>query len=196
MGAGVYCGRRSKTNLDAPDECSDGGFALHGTLSGQAQSCGSAIGIFSWFGRKDFASADAIVRSDVEPGAKMFFARPSAHIQTDFGKNSLHCQHIQSGQFGQVSACHLLKVMTAECFQTLLSRAQLIQIRRSHFDFCFESSKGLFDVLIALHDFELIAVVKFQCGLQCEEMFRALIAFQGLGNLLGAAPDLRVLELG
>jgi hypothetical protein len=30
MGAGVYCRGRSKTNLDASDECSDGGFALHG----------------------------------------------------------------------------------------------------------------------------------------------------------------------
>jgi len=90
MGAGVYCRRRAKTKLDASDECSDGGFALHSTLSGQAQSRGSAIGIFSWFGRKDFASADAIVRSDVEPGTKMLFAGPAAHIQTDFRKNSLY----------------------------------------------------------------------------------------------------------
>src|ERR1700745_3638167 len=90
MGSGVYCCRRTKTNLDASDECSDGGFALHGTLSSKAQSRSCAIGIFSWFAGKDFASADAIVRSDVEPCAKMLFAGPAAHIQTDFRKNSLH----------------------------------------------------------------------------------------------------------
>jgi hypothetical protein len=38
MGAGVYCRRGSEANLDASDESSDGGFALHGALSGQAQS--------------------------------------------------------------------------------------------------------------------------------------------------------------
>ena len=36
IGAGVYCPRRAETNLDASDECSDGGFALHGTLGRQA----------------------------------------------------------------------------------------------------------------------------------------------------------------
>ena len=36
VGSGVYCRRRTKANLEAPDECSDSGFALHGTLSGQA----------------------------------------------------------------------------------------------------------------------------------------------------------------
>ena len=97
MGASVYCRRGSETNLDASDESSDGGFALHGALSGQAQSNRSAIGIFSWFAGKDFASADAMVRSDIQPGAKMFFAGPAAHIQTDFRKNSLHRQQIQSG---------------------------------------------------------------------------------------------------
>src|SRR5262249_51374672 len=97
MGSGVYCRRRTKANLDASDECSDGGFAMHGTLRLLAQSGSRAIGIFSWFAGKDFASADAIVRSDVEPCAKLLFAGPAAHIQTDFRKNSLHRQHIQSG---------------------------------------------------------------------------------------------------
>ena len=36
VGSGVYCRRCTKANLEAPDECSDSGFALHGTLSGQA----------------------------------------------------------------------------------------------------------------------------------------------------------------
>jgi hypothetical protein len=42
-------------------------------------------------------------------------------------------------------------------------------------EFCFESPKELFDVFIALQDFELIAVVQFQCRLQRKEMFRAVI---------------------
>jgi len=82
--------------------------------------------------------------------------------------------------------------MTAQCFQTFLGRMQPVQIRHSHLHFWFETFKGLFNTFIALHDFELIAVVKFQFRLQRKEMFGAVVAFQGLGNLLSAAPDLRV----
>jgi len=60
----------------------------------------------------------------------------------------------------------------------------------------FKSSKGLFHVLIALHDFELIAVVKFQRCLQSKEMLLAVIALQGFGNLLRAALDLGMPHLG
>ena len=63
-------------------------------------------------------------------------------------------------------------------------------------NFCFKNPHGLFDSFITFHDFELIVVVKLQRCLQREEMFLAVIAFQGLGNLLGAALDLRMLELG
>ena len=85
--------------------------------------------------------------------------------------------------------------MTPQSLLAFLSRAQPTQIRHRHFHFCFKSSKGLLDALITLHDLELIAVVKFQRRLQREEMFLAVIAFQGFGNLLGAALDLGVLEL-
>ena len=71
VGSGVDSRGRSKTDLNASDERSDGSFALHGALSGQAQGGRSAIGILSRFARKDFTSADAIVGSDIEPGAKV-----------------------------------------------------------------------------------------------------------------------------
>ena len=48
---------------------------------------------------------------------KILFARPAAHIQADFRNNPLHRQDIQSGQFGQVGPCNLLKVVTAQCLQ-------------------------------------------------------------------------------
>ena len=52
------------------------------------------------------------------------------------------------------------------------------------------------DVSIARHDFELIAVVKFQRRLQGKEVFLAIITFQRFGNVLGAALDLGMLKLG
>jgi hypothetical protein len=100
VGSGVDSRGRSKTDLNASDECSDGSFALHGALSGQAQGGGSAIGILSRFARKDFTSANAIVGSDIEPGAKMLFAGSAVHVQTDFGQDPFNCQQIQSRQFG------------------------------------------------------------------------------------------------
>src|SRR5271157_3197523 len=56
-----------------------------------------AIGIFARFTRKDFASANAIVRSNIEPSAKVLFAGPTAHIETDFGENPFDCQQVQPG---------------------------------------------------------------------------------------------------
>ena len=51
-------------------------------------------------------------------------------------------------------------------------------------------------MLIALHDLELITVVKFQRRLQGKEMLLAVIAFQGFGNVLRAALDLGMHHLG
>ena len=86
--------------------------------------------------------------------------------------------------------------MTLERLLPLFGRAQLAQVRRRHAHLGFKSSKSLLDALITLHDFELISVIKFQRCLQGKEMFRAVIAFQGLGNLLCAALDLRMPHLG
>jgi hypothetical protein len=36
---------------------------------------------------KDLASADPSIGSDIEPCAKVLFAWPAAHIQTDFGED-------------------------------------------------------------------------------------------------------------
>jgi hypothetical protein len=84
----------------------------------------------------------------------------------------------------------LLKVMTLECLLALLSRAQWTQVGCRHAHFGFKNRKGLFGAPVTLHDFELIAVVKFQCGLQGKEMLLSIIALRGFGNLLGAALDL------
>ncbi len=74
--------------------------------------------------------------------------------------------------------------MKLECLQTLLGRPQPAQIGCGHSHFGFKNSKGLFDVLIALHDFELIAIVKFRRCLQSKEMLLAVIAFQRLWQSL------------
>ena len=84
----------------------------------------------------------------------------------------------------KVRPCHFLKVMTLDCLFSPFSRAQPTQIGRWHSHFRFKTSKGFLNLLIALHDFELIAVVKFQRCLQGKEMFLAVIAFQKLWQSL------------
>ena len=100
MSSGVHSRRRSKTRFNASDEGADGSFTLHGALGSQTQGSSSAIGILSWFARKDLASADPIVGSDIEPCAKVLFAGPATHIQTDFGEDPLHRQQFESREFG------------------------------------------------------------------------------------------------
>ena len=97
VGSGVDGRRSSKTGFNASDKGTDGRFTLHGALGSQAQGGSSAIGILARFARKDFASADPIVGSGIEPCAKMLFAGPAAHIQTDFREDPLHCQQVESG---------------------------------------------------------------------------------------------------
>ena len=97
VGSGVNGCGRSETRFNASDESADGSLTLHGALGGQAQGSGGAIGVFSRLARKDFASADPIIGSDIEPRAKMLFARPAAHIQTDFREDPLHGQQIEPG---------------------------------------------------------------------------------------------------
>ena len=86
--------------------------------------------------------------------------------------------------------------MTPECFLPFFSRAHPAQVRRRRVRFRFKSTEGVLDVSIARHDFELIAVVKFQRRLQGKEVFLAIITFQRFGNVLGAALDLGMLKLG
>jgi hypothetical protein len=49
VGSGVNSRRRSKRRFNASDEGTDGRFALHGALGGQAQGSGSAISVLSRF---------------------------------------------------------------------------------------------------------------------------------------------------
>src|SRR5271165_3875761 len=86
--------------------------------------------------------------------------------------------------------------MTPECFLALFSRAHPVQVRHWRARFRFKSTEGVLDVSIARHDFELIAVVKFQRRLEGKEVFLAIITFQRFGNVLGAALDLGMLKLG
>ena len=52
-----------------------------------------------YFAIRELRSACSLAteESDIEPGAKMLFARPAAPIETDFGEDPLHCQQVEAG---------------------------------------------------------------------------------------------------
>ncbi len=80
MSSGVDGGGCPRSGFDAADKSADGRLTLHGSLGRQPEHGRRAILGFSGAGIEQFAAADAIVRTEFKPGAKVFFAFPTGHV--------------------------------------------------------------------------------------------------------------------
>src|SRR5260370_26355887 len=96
--------------------------ALHRSLGRQSEHRGRAILGLSRSGTEYFASADTIVRTDFEPGTKVLFAFPAAHVQARFGDDDFHCQGTQARQTGQIHSANAAHMSLTLPLQAILGR--------------------------------------------------------------------------
>src|SRR5258708_34868919 len=112
----------AQPSLEAADKCPDGGLALHRSLGRQSEHRGRAILGLSRSGTEYFASADTIVRTEFEPGTKVLFAFPTAHVQARFGDDDFHDQGTQARQTGQIHSANAAQMSLALQLPTNLGR--------------------------------------------------------------------------
>ena len=74
---GRWC---AHSGSESTDKGSNGSLALHGSLGSQAEHPRSAILGFSRPGAQNLTSADAVIRTDFEPGTEVLFAFPTVHV--------------------------------------------------------------------------------------------------------------------
>ena len=123
VGPGVDGGGCAESSLEAADKCPDGRLALHRSLGRQSEHRGRAILGLSRSGTEQFAAADAIVRTEFEPGTKVLFASPTAHVQARFGDDDLHGQGTQARQTSQINSANAAQMSLALQSQANLGRA-------------------------------------------------------------------------
>src|SRR4029077_3066516 len=93
---------------------------------------------------------------------KSAFRWPATHIQTDFGEDPFELSANRVRVIWSGPPRSFAPGDDAGLPPAAFRRNATGSNRRRHSHFRFKSCKGLFGLLIALHDFELIAVVKFQ----------------------------------
>jgi hypothetical protein len=66
----------------------------------------------------------------------------------------------------------------------------------AYIQFSLEVFQLLLNFVFTFGDLELIGVIEFDRRLQREKMLWSVISFQGLDDLFGGGPDLRMFHLG
>ena len=114
---------------------------------------------------------------------------PLGHIDTDLGEDSLGGQGIDAIDLGEVNTGHLVEIKT---------QVEIRLIAYGLVTLAFTIFEGLFsniylwlkfgvhnlDFKVTVLDFLRVEVKEFQCLLESEEVFGAVVAFEGQGDLL------------
>jgi hypothetical protein len=96
VGSGIDSCRRTKTRFNASDESADGSLTLHGALGGQgAGQRHRDLRSFAGLLERILPPLIRLLGATLSHAQKVLFAGSAAHIQTDFGEDSLHGQQVE-----------------------------------------------------------------------------------------------------
>ena len=102
VGCGSYGLRWAKTSAHATKVAPECARSLFEGISGKAESLGGPIDDFSGFPVLDFASCNTVFRTEPKPGGETFFCSECLRIETNFRKNGVNSEDIQSVYFRKV----------------------------------------------------------------------------------------------